>query len=405
MEPQIPLRLQPSCGRQSSSSTLSRSRAPDDGARLLPFIEGPWGATFLEEQRSTIRSHPIPRELTLPFKGAADAVLDKSDAERLERDVRQHVSQQENPNADAEIPAPSRHRVHLRGRNHHPAVIKGKKLAHMDLTNLDLTNRRGIITGAGQGIGRALALEFGRHGGHLLLVGRQLATLTETARLVTSAGGTTEILVEDLTQPGAIERIAQTVASWSVFDLLVNNAGNVRAGRLELTSDADVHSMINLNLTAPILLTKTLLPALQQSGKGRGSILLNIASGIALVGLPFYAVYAATKSGIAQFGESLRRELIGTGVHVATVYPGATDTAMMTSQNAGAELGWARRSLDDVITDLIAALEAGKHEINTAPEDRRAIQQLNITDPMAVDAALAPSLEALEFAVRDHRSV
>ena len=264
----------------------------------------------------------------------------------------------------------------------------------MDLTNLDLTNRRGIITGAGQGIGRALALEFGRRGGHLLLVGRQLATLTETARLVTSAGGTTEILVEDLTQPGAIERIAQTVASWSIFDLLVNNAGNVRAGRLELTSDADVHSMINLNLTAPILLTKTLLPALQQSGKGRGSILLNIASGIALVGLPFYAVYAATKSGIAQFGESLRRELIGTGMHVATVYPGATDTAMMTSQNAGAELGWARRSL-----------EAGKHEINTAPEDRRAMHQLNITDPMAVDAALAPSLEALEFAVRDHRSV
>lgn len=358
------------------------------------FIEGLWRATFLEKQRSTIRNHRIPRELTLPLGGAADAALDKSDAERLERDVRQEVSQQEKPNADAEIPDCSKHRVHLRGRNRHPAVIKGKKLARLDLTNLHLTNRSGIITGAGQSIGRALALEFGRREGHLLLVGRQLATLTETARLVTSAGGTTEILVEDLTQPGAIERIAQTVASRSVFDLLVNNAGNVRAGRLELTSDADVHSMINLNLTAPILLTKTLLPALQQSGKGRGSILLNIARGIALVGLPFYAVYAATKSGIAQFGESLRRELIGTGVHVATVYPGATDTAMMTSQNAGAELGWARRSL-----------EAGKHEINTAPEDRRAMQQLNITDSMAVDAALAPSLEALEFAVRDHRSV
>jgi len=275
----------------------------------------------------------------------------------------------------------------------------------MNLSTLDLTNRRGVITGAGQGIGRALALEFGRRGGHLLLVGRQLATLTETARLVTSAGGTTEILVEDLTQPGAVERIGQTVASWSVVDLLVNNAGNVRAGRLELTSDADVHSMINLNLTAPILLTKTLLPILRQSGKGRGSILLNIASGIALVGRPFYSVYAATKSGLAQFGESLRRELIGTGVHVATVYPGATETAMMTSQNAGAELGWGRRPLDDVITDLIAALEAGEHEINTAPEDRRAMQQLNITDPMAVDAALASGLEAQEFAVRDHRSI
>jgi short-subunit dehydrogenase len=275
----------------------------------------------------------------------------------------------------------------------------------MQLNNVDLTNRRGIITGAGQGIGRALALEFGRRGGHLLLVGRQWETLTETARLVAAEGGTTEVMVEDLTQPGAAERIAHTVATWSTVDLLVNNAGNVRAGRLELTSDADVHSMIDLNLTAPILLTKILLPALRQSGEGRGSILLNIASGIALVGMPFYSVYAATKAGLSQFGESLRRELTGAGVHVATVYPGATDTAMMTSQAAGAELGWGRRPLGDVITDLMVALEAGEHEINTAPEGRRDMQQLNITDPMAVDAALAPSLEALELAVRDHRSI
>jgi short-subunit dehydrogenase len=275
----------------------------------------------------------------------------------------------------------------------------------MNLDNLDLTDRRGIITGAGQGIGRALAVEFGRRGGHLLLVGRQPATLTETARLVAMEGGTTEILVADLTQPGAVEQIQHAVDSWNVVDLLVNNAGNVRAGRLELTTDTDVHSMIDLNLIAPILLTKRLLPALRRSGQGRGGILLNVSSGIALVGMPFYSVYAATKAGLAQFGESLRRELIGTGVHVATVYPGATDTAMMASQNAGAELGWGRRPLDDVIADLIAALEAGEHEINTAPAGRRAMQQLNITDPMAVDAALATGLEALELAVRDHRSI
>ena len=275
----------------------------------------------------------------------------------------------------------------------------------MELGNLDLTDRRGIITGAGQGIGRALALEFGRRGGHLLLVGRQDATLSETARLVASAGGTAIVLVEDLTQPGAVGRIADAVASWDVVDLLVNNAGNVRAGRLELTSDADVHSMIDLNLTAPILLTKAVLPALRRAGTERDSILLNIASGIALVGMPFYSIYAATKSGIAHFGESLRRELIGSGVHVATVYPGATDTAMMTSQSAGAELGWERRPLDEVVTDLIAALGAGEHEINTAPTSRRAMQQLNITNPLAVDASLAPGLEALELAVRDHRSI
>ena len=275
----------------------------------------------------------------------------------------------------------------------------------MKIDNLDLTQRRGVITGAGQGIGRALALEFGRRGGHLLLVGRTLATLTETADLIAAAGGTSEMLVEDLTTDGAVARVAETIASWDVVDLLVNNAGNVRAGRLELSTDADVLSMITLNLIAPILLTKAMIPALRKSGEGRGSIILGISSGIALVGMAFYAVYGATKGGLSQFDESLRRELIGTGIHVATVYPGATDTDMMTSQNAGAELGWGRRPLEDVITDTITALEAGEHEINTAPESRRQLQQLNITDPMAVDAAIAPTLEALEFAVRDHRSI
>ena len=280
----------------------------------------------------------------------------------------------------------------------------------MNLKKLDLGNRRGVITGAGQGIGRAIAVEFGRRGGHLLLVGRQLVTLTETARLVAVEGGTAEVLVADLTQTGAVERISQALESWEKVDLLVNNAGNVRAGRLELTSADDIRSMIDLNLTAPILLTQALIPLLRLGGirlggTERESIVLNIASGMALVGYPFYAVYAATKAGLSRFGEALRRESVDTGVHVATAYPGATDTAMMASQTAGDELGWGRRPLDEVVTDLFAALAAGEYEINTAPENRRETQRLNITNPLAVDAALAPTLAAIERAVRDHRSI
>ena len=274
---------------------------------------------------------------------------------------------------------------------------------------MDLINRYGIITGAGQGIGRALAVEFGSRGAHLLLVGRKESTLVATARLVEAAGGTAEVLTQDLTLPNSVERVSDAVESWATVDLLVNNAGNVRAGRLELTSEADIRSMIDLNLVAPVLLTRALLPRLRasagQASADRASIVLNISSGIALVGMPFYSVYAATKAGLARFGESLRRELTGLGVHVTTVYPGATDTDMMSSQNAGADLGWERRSLDDVIADVLAGLEAGDHEINTAPEGRRGMQELNISDPMAVDAAMAPGLADLESAVRDHRSI
>ena len=126
--------------------------------------------------------------------------------------------------------------------------------------------------------------------------------------------------------------------------------------------------MIDLNLTAPILLTEALLPAIRRGGRERRSILLNIASGIAFVGMPFYSIYAATKSGIAQFGESLRHELIGTSVCVATVYPGATDTAMMTSQTAGAELGWERRPLEDVITDVRSRSRGSRARRTRSPQ-------------------------------------
>ena len=272
------------------------------------------------------------------------------------------------------------------------------------MTILDLLNRHGIITGAGQGIGRGLAVEFGSRGAHLLLVGRKESTLVATARLVEAAGGTAEVFAQDLTLPSSVDRVSEAIESWPTVDLLVNNAGNVRAGRLELTSEADIRSMIDLNLVAPVLLTRALLPRLR-AGADRDSIVLNISSGIALVGMPFYSVSAATKAGLARFGESLRRELTGLGVHVATVYPGATDTDMMSSQNAAASPGWERRSLDDVIADVLAGLEAGDHEINTAPEGRRGMQELNVSDPMAVDAAMAPGLADLESAVRDHRSI
>lgn len=267
---------------------------------------------------------------------------------------------------------------------------------------MELANRRGVITGAGSGIGRELAVKFGTRGAELLLVGRRRETLDDTAERVRSAGGRAAILELDLTAPGAAERIQ---AEAGPLDLLVNNAGNVRAGRLDDLPEPDIRAMIDLNLTAPILLTRSLLGSLRAAGSDHGSIILNISSGIALVGMPFYTVYAATKSGLAHFGEALRRELHGTGVHVATAYPGATATPMMDSSTAGEDLGFGRRPVEDVVADVLAALESGAHEINTALPSRRKMQELNVTDPIAVDAALAPRLGALEEATRDHRSI
>src|SRR3546814_12801593 len=103
--------------------------------------------------------------------------------------------------------------------------------------------------------------------------------------------------------------------------------------------------MVDVNLLAPILLARAAMPDLRASGDG---MIVNVSSGIALVGVPFYSTYAAVKAGISHFGEALRRELKGEGIHVMTVYPGATDTPMMTSSRAGPDLGFVREPAEAV---------------------------------------------------------
>ena len=220
-------------------------------------------------------------------------------------------------------------------------------------------------------------------------------------------GGSAHVLTADLTAPGAPERVVGSALELlGGLDVLINNAGNVRAGRLDEVDTADILAMLALNLTAPILLTKAALPHLRAAATAHGgAAVLGISSGIALVGLPFYATYAATKAGLARFDEALRRELIGTGIRVATAYPGATDTAMMATSQAGEELGFGRRPVEEVAAEIVAGLEAGDAEINTSLRERRGMQHLNATAPLDVDAALTPKLAEMEAATRSHRSI
>ncbi|MEV4350011.1 SDR family NAD(P)-dependent oxidoreductase [Actinoplanes sp. NPDC049596] len=270
---------------------------------------------------------------------------------------------------------------------------------------MNLQNRRGVITGAGSGIGRELAQAFAERGGALLLVGRRPEPLEETAEMVRTVGGEAHILATDVSAGNAAEHVVSSaLAQLGELDLLVNNAGNVRAGRLEDTPEDDIRAMLALNLTAPILLTRAALPTLRRR-TGSRPLVLTIASGMALTHLPFYSAYAASKAGVAAFGHSLRRELLDTDVHVATVYPGATATAMMATSDAGEELGFGTRTTAEVVADILTALAADEHEINTSLPSRRELQRLQAIDPLAVDAKLAPQLARLEAAVRNHSSM
>ena len=268
---------------------------------------------------------------------------------------------------------------------------------------MNLSNKSVLVTGAGSGIGRATAVALARKGARLTLTGRREEPLEETARLIEEAEGEAQTVPGDVADPEAREQVVQAaVQRFGGLDVLVNNAGSVRAGRLENIDDEEIQSQIEVNLTAPILLTRTALPALRESGD---AAIVNVSSSFGLVGMPFYSVYAATKAGIAHFSEALRRELYGEGVHVMSIYPGATETPMMESNEGGPELGFEYESAEDVAEALVAGLEAGELEVVRGAEDRSAMTQMSREQPRELDEQVAQMKDDLEAAVANHSSM
>lgn len=268
---------------------------------------------------------------------------------------------------------------------------------------MELQDKRVLVTGGSSGIGLAMARLLVASGARVAISGRRLDAVAAAVAELTSAGGQAWGIVADV---GAAEGRARTLdealAALGGLDILVNNAGGVRAGRLEVITEAEIEAMVAVDLLAPILLTRAALPALRASGD---ATVVNVASGIALIGAPFYATYAAVKAGLARFGEALRRELKGEGVHVLTAYPGGTDTPMMKSNRAGPELGFAREPAADVAAAIVEGIATGAFEVVRGGEARAMMIALNRDDPAAVDARFLGLKPALEEAVRDHSAL
>ena len=268
---------------------------------------------------------------------------------------------------------------------------------------MNLMGKRVLITGGSSGIGLAIAEAMLAKGAKVVISGRRPDALKAAADQLRTSGGSVDIIAADVaTEQGRMATL--TLALWKLggLDVLVNNAGGVRAGRLDDTTEAEIRTMIEVDLVAPIFLTRAALPALRASKDG---LVVNITSGIALVAAPFYATYAGVKGGLAKFGESLRRELKGEGVHVMTVYPGATDTPMMSSNRAGPELGFTREPAAAVAAATIAGIEEDAFEVIRGGEARAKMIALNRDDPAALDKRFADLKPALNEAVRDHSAL
>jgi short-subunit dehydrogenase len=269
---------------------------------------------------------------------------------------------------------------------------------------LKLSGKIAIVTGAGGGIGRAIALSLAMRGVALVLVGRTRDKLAETAQIIQArGGGFAEIIAGDVTNTAVRGAAIETARRrFGRLDILVNNAGNVRAGRLDKIDVSEVRAMIEVDLVAPILFAREALPALRESGD---AAIVNVSSAIALVGVPFYATYASVKAGLARFGEALRRELLGEGVHVLTVYPVSTETPMMATNRAGPDLGFAREAPEAVADALVAGLERGDREVIRGGEMRLAMITANRERPADLDERFRGLKARLEEAVAEHRAL
>ena len=182
-----------------------------------------------------------------------------------------------------------------------------------------------LVTGASQGLGKAIALELARHGYGVLLTARGGEALAATAAEAERISGIPgHVLVQDLFAPDAADRIAQWTLGLNVeLTCLVNNAGQGLWGLFTALDAKEQLDMMRLNMDVPVALTHALLPALQKHSR---SHVLNISSMTAYSAMATFAVYCASKAFLRLWSRSLRIELEKGAVSVTVVCPGSIIT-------------------------------------------------------------------------------
>lgn len=250
---------------------------------------------------------------------------------------------------------------------------------------MELQNKNVVITGGSRGIGEHMARKFAAEGAHVLLAAR---SEPELQRVADSIGG--EYLVLDLLVEAQVDGfVPRCLERLGHIDVFINNAGMETEGAFVDVPRQSIRDLVRVNLEAPALLTRDVLPHLMARPRAH---LVQLSSVAGTVNFPGLSIYGATKAGLTHLTESIRLELKDTNVGFTLVAPGPVDSEMWDRVETGAEgyaapairrfkrlLSLPKVSLDAVSTDVVAAVKGGKrfvrgpvrfapyHMLNNAP--------------------------------------
>jgi NAD(P)-dependent dehydrogenase (short-subunit alcohol dehydrogenase family) len=194
-----------------------------------------------------------------------------------------------------------------------------------------MTQRTAVITGAGQGMGRAIALRFAADGIQPLLVGRTDSKLQAVAEEIAALGCEASIHALDLTDDAAVAELGAALADETV-DMLINCAGDWLISLAQATSNDQLDHILRVNLRAPYILSRTLLPNLRRSDNAS---IINIGSIVTALSVPTVTAYTAAKVGLKGLTGSLAAELRPERIRVVMISPGPADTPMRAAASPG----------------------------------------------------------------------
>jgi 2-keto-3-deoxy-L-fuconate dehydrogenase len=188
----------------------------------------------------------------------------------------------------------------------------------------DLQGKAALVTGAGSGIGAAIARLFARRGAAVAVVDRDAAAAERTAAEITGAGGVAASHVCDVSQPSSVDSLFHAVTAASPrLDILVNNAGIAHVGTIEQTTPEDLDRVYRVNIVGVYLCARAAVPIMLGQG---GGVILNMASVASLVGIPDRFAYSMSKGAVLTMTRSIAVDYMKRGIRCNCICPARIHT-------------------------------------------------------------------------------